>query len=113
MVDSRLDSVQHGGGMATTVSVTDAKTNLSELLRRVAMGEEFVIARAGRPIARLSRYEHGDEPRVEGQDAGSFVVPEDFTDPLPDHDYPGGNGLGLHHGTSRAPRSWVAAARRA
>jgi prevent-host-death family protein len=39
--------------MSTTVNVQDAKTRLSELLRRVEAGEEIVIARAGTPIARI------------------------------------------------------------
>lgn len=40
--------------MTTTVNVQDAKTRLSELLRRVESGEDVVIARAGTPIARIS-----------------------------------------------------------
>lgn len=43
--------------MSTTVNVQEAKTRLSELLRRVEAGEEVVIARAGTPIARISAAE--------------------------------------------------------
>jgi len=39
--------------MSTTVNVQEAKTRLSELLKRVEAGEDVVIARAGRPIAEL------------------------------------------------------------
>ncbi|WEG09936.1 type II toxin-antitoxin system prevent-host-death family antitoxin [Microbacterium horticulturae] len=39
--------------MSITVNVQEAKTRLSELLRRVESGDEVVIARAGRPIARI------------------------------------------------------------
>lgn len=39
--------------MNVTVNVQEAKTRLSELLRRVEAGDEVVIARAGRPIARI------------------------------------------------------------
>lgn len=39
--------------MSTTVNVQEAKTRLSELLRRVEAGEEIIIARAGSPIARI------------------------------------------------------------
>lgn len=39
--------------MSTTVNVQEAKTRLSELLRRVEAGEEVVIARAGKPIATI------------------------------------------------------------
>ena len=41
------------GCMSVTVNVQEAKTRLSELLKRVEAGEEVVIARAGRPIAEL------------------------------------------------------------
>ena len=40
-----------------SVNIHDAKTRLSELLARVEQGEEFTIARAGKPIAKLSRLE--------------------------------------------------------
>ena len=65
-----------------TVGVGEAKTHLSRLLRRVEDGEEIVIERGGRPVARLVRVER---PRREfGQFAGEFAVPDDFDDPLPD-----------------------------
>jgi antitoxin (DNA-binding transcriptional repressor) of toxin-antitoxin stability system len=41
-----------------------------------------VIARAGKPIARLSALERGEGVRVLGRDAGLFSVPEDFDAPL-------------------------------
>ncbi|HEX9735624.1 MAG TPA: type II toxin-antitoxin system Phd/YefM family antitoxin [Thermoanaerobaculia bacterium] len=67
----------------TQVNVHEAKTTLSRLLNRVVEGEEIVIARAGRPVARLVPMERRSRPRVLGQDAGLFEVPEDFDDPLP------------------------------
>lgn len=64
------------------VNVHEAKTHLSRLLARVALGEEIIIARSGKPVARLVRY---DQPRRPlGRDAGLFEVPEDFDDPLPE-----------------------------
>jgi prevent-host-death family protein len=65
------------------VNVHDAKTHFSRLLQRVAGGEEIVIARAGKPIARLVPIEPKPR-RVIGQDDGLFQVPEDFDAPLPD-----------------------------
>ncbi|HXO19322.1 MAG TPA: type II toxin-antitoxin system Phd/YefM family antitoxin [Thermoanaerobaculia bacterium] len=62
------------------VNVHDAKTNFSRLLQRVAGGEEIVIARAGKPIARLVPIEP-KPPRIIGQDDGLFEVP-DFDAPL-------------------------------
>lgn len=64
------------------INVHDAKTHLSRLLQRVAGGEEIVIARAGKPIARLVPIE-AESPRVLGQDEGLFEVPDDFDAPLP------------------------------
>jgi len=69
--------------MATEVSVHEAKTHLSRLLRRVAAGEQIIIARAGKPIAILTAVV-GTRRRKLGTDEGRFVVPDDFNAPLPD-----------------------------
>jgi prevent-host-death family protein len=66
-----------------TVGVHEAKTTLSELLRRVAAGEEVTITRGGDPIARLVPVRRRS-PRVLGQDRELFEVPDDFNGPLPD-----------------------------
>ena len=63
------------------VNTHEAKTHLSRLLDRVAAGEEVIIAKAGRPVARLVPLEK--PTRVLGQDAGLFEVPDDFDAPLP------------------------------
>ncbi len=67
----------------TEVGIHEAKTNLSRLLRRVAAGDEIVITRSGRPVARLIPINEAS-PRLLGEDEGRFVVPEDFDAPLPD-----------------------------
>lgn len=67
----------------TEVNVHEAKTHLSRLLRRVAGGEEIVIARAGVPVARLVPVEERPK-RVFGVDRGRFLVPGDFDEPLPE-----------------------------
>lgn len=66
------------------VNVHEAKTQLSKLLAQVEAGEDVVIARAGRPVARLSPYQEAPRRRQLGRDAGLFEVPEDFDAPLPD-----------------------------
>lgn len=66
----------------TEVNVHEAKTHLSRLLALVAGGEEVVIARAGKPVARLVPIEPKAR-RVIGQDDGLFEVPDDFDAPLP------------------------------
>jgi prevent-host-death family protein len=64
------------------VNVQEAKTHLSQLLRRVAAGEEIVLSRAGKPIARLVPTRSCAQ-RVLGVDEGLFEVPDDFDSPLP------------------------------
>jgi prevent-host-death family protein len=67
----------------TEVNVHEAKTHLSQLLRRVAAGEEIVIARAGKPIARLVPAEAPRKPRALGADRGKIWIADDFDAPLP------------------------------
>ena len=66
-----------------TVNVHEAKTHLSRLLRKVMSGEEIVIARGNQPIAKLIPVREVSE-RALGADNGLFVVPPDFTAPLPE-----------------------------
>ncbi len=67
-----------------TVNLYDAKTNLSSLVERAARGEEIVIAKAGRPLARLVPLARRTTPRPLGLLAGQVTVGPDFDDPLPD-----------------------------
>lgn len=64
--------------MASEVNVHEAKTHLSRLLHRVEQGEEIVIARAGKPIARLVPIGVTSTPRVPGLYAGQIWIAEDF-----------------------------------
>jgi prevent-host-death family protein len=66
------------------VNIHQAKTHLSRLLDRVALGEEIVIAKAGKPVARLVPVERPAVKRVLGTAKGDFVVPDDFDAPLPE-----------------------------
>ena len=63
------------------VNVHEAKTHLSRLLARAAKGEEIVIAKAGKPVARLVPFSPVD--RVLGRDAGRVTIAPDFDAPLP------------------------------
>jgi prevent-host-death family protein len=67
----------------TAVGVHEAKTHLSQLLRRVAAGEEIEIHSAGRPVARLVPIVKPGR-RSLGIDAGRFAVPDNFDAPLPE-----------------------------
>jgi prevent-host-death family protein len=68
----------------TQVNIHEAKTNLSQLLSRAILGEDIIIAKAGKPIARLVPVEKPVQDRILGQDEGLFTVPEDFNDSLPE-----------------------------
>ena len=68
----------------TTVNVHEAKTQLSQLLLRISMGEEVVIARAGKPVARLVPFASKPMCRVAGSARGKVWMAPDFDAPLPD-----------------------------
>lgn len=65
-----------------TVNVHEAKTLLSRLLESVAEGEEIIIARAGKPIAKLVPLK--SKPRRPGELKGKIRIHADFDEPLPD-----------------------------
>lgn len=65
------------------VNIHEAKTNLSKLLDRVAKGEVVIIARAGKPIARITK-EQPRQKRVLGSMKGKIWIADDFDAPLPD-----------------------------
>lgn len=75
----------------TTVNVQEAKTRLSELLARVERGEEVVIARAGKPVARLAAV-----TAVPDRTFGTMriTVPDDFDHPLLEDELAAWEGAG-------------------
>jgi len=69
--------------MSESVNVYEAKTHLSQLLDRAAAGEEIIIARAGRPVARLvALAEPTSRRRIPGGWRGQVSIAPDF-DELP------------------------------
>jgi prevent-host-death family protein len=70
--------------MSLTVNIHEAKTNFSKLLARVIVGEEVIIAKAGKPIARLVPIAEKPARRVPGSAVGKMVIAPDFDAPLPD-----------------------------
>lgn len=62
------------------VNIHAAKTHLSRLVERAAAGEDIVIARAGRPVARLVAYAPAVSPRQPGALKGKLWVADDFDD---------------------------------
>lgn len=68
----------------TIVNIHAAKTHLSRLLDDVAAGAEIVIAKHGKPVARLVPLTPVSEKRPLGRLARELRVPDDFDEPLPD-----------------------------
>ncbi len=68
----------------SAVNVHQAKTQLSRLLARVEAGEEIVIARNGKPVARLVNYEGRRGVRRFGAMKGRIAIDDRFFEPLPD-----------------------------
>ena len=60
------------------INVYEAKTQLSKLLDRVATGEELVLGKAGKPMARLIPYRETRQPRKPGRLAGKIWMAPDF-----------------------------------
>ena len=67
------------------INVHEAKTHFSKLLLKVAAGDEVVISKAGKPVAKLVPYSAAPATRKLGSAKGLFVMPPDFDAPLPDH----------------------------
>ncbi|WP_213697465.1 type II toxin-antitoxin system Phd/YefM family antitoxin [Acetomicrobium sp.] len=70
--------------MLLKVNVHEAKTNLSKLLAQVEEGKEVIIARAGKPVARLVPIERQTVQRIPGSAKGKLVIADDFDAPLPE-----------------------------
>jgi prevent-host-death family protein len=69
----------------TVFNIHEAKTHFSKLLERVLNGEEVIIAKAGKPVARLLPFETDDRsPRLPGADKGKVLILPDFDEPLPE-----------------------------
>ena len=70
--------------MPLTINIYDAKTSLSQLVERAAAGEEIIIAKAGRPMARLAPLRSKRSPNLIGALAGQVEIGPDFDAPLPE-----------------------------
>jgi prevent-host-death family protein len=67
-------------------NVHEAKTHFSKLLQRVLKGEEVIIARAGKPVARILPFVVDSTPRKPGKDKGKVIIKSDFDEPLKEFD---------------------------
>jgi prevent-host-death family protein len=64
----------------TVENIYGAKTNLSKLIEKVLQGEEVVISKAGKPVARLVPFEEERRAVTYGTLKGKISVPDDFDD---------------------------------
>lgn len=62
----------------------EAKTSLSRLVDRAANGEEIILSKAGKPLAKLVPFHRATEPRKPGGWEGQVRISEDFDAPLPE-----------------------------
>lgn len=70
--------------MNVNVNIHEAKTSLSKLLVRVAQGDEIIISKSGKPMAKLIPYKKPKlEKRKLGNAKGLFKTDKSFFDPLP------------------------------
>jgi prevent-host-death family protein len=77
----QVDQVCYFVGMSEAVTVTEAKTQLSRLIERTQAGEEIVIRRGRRPVAKLIRYQPAPSPRRLGALNGKIWIADDFDAP--------------------------------
>lgn len=67
----------------TIYNIYEAKTSLSRLVDRAAKGEEIILSKAGKPLAKLVPFHPAPGPRQPGGWEGQVWISEDFDAPLP------------------------------
>jgi prevent-host-death family protein len=70
----------------TSVTIDEAKTQLWTLIEQVERGEEVIVTRDGKPVARLVRYVHERPKRGFGSMRGKAWLDESFWEPLPEEE---------------------------
>lgn len=61
-------------------NISEVKARLSTLIEKVIAGEDVIIGRAGKPVAKLVRYDRKNEPRLPGALRGKIKIADDFDD---------------------------------
>ncbi len=70
--------------VATVINIHEAKTHLSRIIEEVAAGKEVIIAKAGKPMARLIPMKRAVTRKHLGLLKGKIKIPPDFNKPLPE-----------------------------
>ena len=70
--------------MAVQVNIYEAKSNFSKLINQVIAGEEVIVAKSGKPVAKIVPFENPTQNRKPGSAKGKLIISDDFDAPLPD-----------------------------
>jgi prevent-host-death family protein len=70
--------------MAVQVNIYEAKSKLSKLINLVMAGEEVIVAKSGKPVAKIVPLEKPVQDRKPGSAKGKIIMADDFDAPLPD-----------------------------
>ena len=71
--------------MSVQVDINDAKSELSKLIDQAIAGEEIIISKGGKPVAKLAPFEKPIQERKPGSAKGKITLARDFDEPLPDN----------------------------
>lgn len=66
------------------IAIAEAKSHFAKLIRKAEKGEDIVLTRYGKAVARIVAAAPAKKPSMIGFLKGQIVVPDDFDDPLPD-----------------------------
>ena len=69
--------------MAVQVNIYEAKSKLSKLINQVIAGEEVIVAKSGKPVAKIVPFEKPTQNRKPGSAKGKLFISDDFDAPLP------------------------------
>ncbi len=69
--------------MTVQINIYEAKTTFSKLVKKAIAGEEIIIARSGKPVAKLVPFQKPHSDRVPGSAKGRVFISQDFDEPLP------------------------------
>jgi len=70
--------------MTVQVNIYEAKSKLSQLINQVIAGEEVIVAKSGKPVAKIVPLEKPIQDRKPGTAKGKIIIADDFDAPLPD-----------------------------
>jgi len=70
--------------MTVQVNIYEAKSKLSQLINQVIAGEEIIVAKSGKPVAKIVPLEKPIQDRKPGTAKGKIIIADDFDAPLPD-----------------------------